>query len=211
MSKKQEYQIGAFAKMLGVSIQTLRNWDESGKLKPTRTSKGGTRFYSHSKLEEYGKQHGLANEIKLPAILYLTVDHSDKLSLLNERVVRAKELINKSAIDYELTVVTDVFNLSNTDGFTKVLSKIDSRNINTLFIDQALLPENSLMNTLFNNYTKNQSVILNKLTLSNEKLESKDHTYGADIHVAFDQFLNEYRDQLSEEVTQLMIKKLIEN
>lgn len=211
MSKKQEYQIGAFANMLGVSIQTLRNWDESGKLKPSRTSKGGTRFYSHSKLDEYGKQHGLANDIILPATLYLTVSHPDELPLLNERVMRAKELINKSAIDYDLTVVTDVFNLSNTDGFTKVLKQIDSRKINTLFVDQALLSEDNLMSTLFHTYTTNRAVTLNKLALSDEKKGSTNHVYSTDIHQAFDQFLKEYQDQITNEVTQRMIKKLIEN
>lgn len=30
------YKIGDFAKEIGVSIQTLRNWDKDGKLKPVK-------------------------------------------------------------------------------------------------------------------------------------------------------------------------------
>ncbi len=33
--------IGEFAKKIGVTIQTLRNWDKTGKLKPSHISKSG--------------------------------------------------------------------------------------------------------------------------------------------------------------------------
>ena len=38
-------KIGEAAKILGVSIKTLRRWETSGKLAPIRTP-GGTRLYS---------------------------------------------------------------------------------------------------------------------------------------------------------------------
>ena len=38
--------IGQAAKILGVHVQTLRNWEKSGKLKPDSISPGGTRRYS---------------------------------------------------------------------------------------------------------------------------------------------------------------------
>ena len=38
--------IGQSAKMLGVHVQTLRNWEKSGKLKPDSISPGGTRRYN---------------------------------------------------------------------------------------------------------------------------------------------------------------------
>ena len=38
--------IGQAAKMLGVHVQTLRNWEKSGKLKPDSISPGGTRRYN---------------------------------------------------------------------------------------------------------------------------------------------------------------------
>lgn len=210
MTKKQEYQIGAFANMLGVSIQTLRNWDESGKLKPSRISKGGTRFYNHSKLEEYGRQHGLADEVKLSAILYLTAHHSDELPQLNERVLQAKALIKKMAINYELTVVTDVFDLSGSEGFSSVIKQIGQRKINTLFVDQALLSGNNLMHTLFTTYTSNHSVTLNTLELSPNDEWQTTHSHSLDVLQSFDHFLEKYHKQLDEKATQQMIKKLIE-
>ena len=38
--------IGQAAKLLGVHVQTLRNWEKSGKLKPDSISPGGTRRYN---------------------------------------------------------------------------------------------------------------------------------------------------------------------
>lgn len=39
------YSIGEFGKQIGVTPQTLRNWDKKGELKPAHVSKGGTRYY----------------------------------------------------------------------------------------------------------------------------------------------------------------------
>ena len=38
--------IGQAAKLLGVHVQTMRNWEKSGKLKPDSISPGGTRRYN---------------------------------------------------------------------------------------------------------------------------------------------------------------------
>ncbi len=43
--------IGEAAIRLGVSIDTLRRWDESGKLRATRKSPGGSRYYSEKDID----------------------------------------------------------------------------------------------------------------------------------------------------------------
>ena len=43
-------KIGEAAKLLGVSIQTLRRWEETGYLIPARRSKGNTRYYNLDQL-----------------------------------------------------------------------------------------------------------------------------------------------------------------
>ena len=52
--KKQQifYSIHSLSKMLGVTPQTLRNWDKSGRLKPHHTSNNGYRYYSEDQLSE---------------------------------------------------------------------------------------------------------------------------------------------------------------
>ena len=46
------YSINEFSKILGVSAQTLRNWDKNGKLHPHHTSTNGYRYYSHEQLSQ---------------------------------------------------------------------------------------------------------------------------------------------------------------
>ena len=46
------YSINKFSKILGVSAQTLRNWDKKGKLHPHHTFSNGYRYYSHEQLNQ---------------------------------------------------------------------------------------------------------------------------------------------------------------
>ena len=46
------YTINQFSKILGVTPQTLRNWDRSGKLPPHHTSGNGYRYYSSEQLNQ---------------------------------------------------------------------------------------------------------------------------------------------------------------
>jgi len=43
-------KIGKAAEILGVSIQTLHKWEETGELVPDRKSKAGTRYYDADRL-----------------------------------------------------------------------------------------------------------------------------------------------------------------
>ena len=40
------YSAKTVTKILGVTAQTLRNWDKAGTLKPEIVTTGGTRYYS---------------------------------------------------------------------------------------------------------------------------------------------------------------------
>ena len=46
------YSINKFSKILGISVQTLRNLDKKGKLHPHHTSSNGYRYYSHEQLNQ---------------------------------------------------------------------------------------------------------------------------------------------------------------
>ena len=45
--------IGQASKMIGVSIQTLRRWDDAGKLSSVRRTKTGHRYYKKEDIENY--------------------------------------------------------------------------------------------------------------------------------------------------------------
>lgn len=44
------YSIGEFAKAIGKTTKTLRNWDKSRKLKPARVEDTAYRYYSQEQL-----------------------------------------------------------------------------------------------------------------------------------------------------------------
>ena len=46
------YSIHEFSKIIGVSAQTLRNWDSNGKLHPHHTTTSGYRYYSDEQLSQ---------------------------------------------------------------------------------------------------------------------------------------------------------------
>ena len=46
------YSIHEFSKIIGVSTQTLRNWDANGKLHPHHTTVSGYRYYSDEQLNQ---------------------------------------------------------------------------------------------------------------------------------------------------------------
>lgn len=45
--------IGEVADRIGVTLQTLRNWDKSGQFTPHHRTRGNQRVYSEEQVEDY--------------------------------------------------------------------------------------------------------------------------------------------------------------
>ena len=73
------YSIGKFAKEIGVSIQTLRDWHKSEELIPVKITKAGSRYYSDNQLKEY---LGLSNKNSREIFIYSRVSNCEILYLL---------------------------------------------------------------------------------------------------------------------------------
>lgn len=67
------YSINEFSKILGVSAQTLRNWDTNGKLHPHHTSSNGYRYYSHEQLNQVMNRDQEYSDVKLDNIYLNTI------------------------------------------------------------------------------------------------------------------------------------------
>lgn len=76
------YSINEFSNILGVSAQTLRNWDNNGKLKPHHTSSNGYRYYSH---EQLNKVLNVSINLDRKVIGYCRVSsHKQKVDLVRQ-------------------------------------------------------------------------------------------------------------------------------
>lgn len=81
-------KIGEAAKLLGVSIQTLRRWEHEGELLSDRKSEGGTRYYDMDKI------FGLKNIETDLTIAYARVSSHDQ----KEDLKRQAELLESYCI-----------------------------------------------------------------------------------------------------------------
>jgi predicted site-specific integrase-resolvase len=81
-------KIGKAAKVLGVSIQTLRRWEKQGYLIPDRKSKGKTRYYT---LEQCGRAF---NESGLTVAYARVSSHDQKEDLARQASVLASYCTN---------------------------------------------------------------------------------------------------------------------
>ena len=89
-------KIGEAAKLLGVSIQTLRRWEESGYLLPIKKDKGSTRYYDLEQLS--GKQKD-ENEL---TIGYARVSSPDQKQDLNRQAEVLANYCTKKAWNFQI-------------------------------------------------------------------------------------------------------------
>ena len=97
---KEIYTISEFAEIVGVTVQTLRNWDKTGKLKPARLTEGGNRLYSYNQvLQIKNKSHDKSNII---AIYAVTSDNEDQNKLVDMQISVMKRHIELNNKQYKV-------------------------------------------------------------------------------------------------------------
>ena len=99
------YSIGEFGELIGVTRQTLRNWDKVGKLKPCHLGKSGYRYYSRQQFQYYLGLKG-ENTIRKKVVGYCRVSSSKKKDDLVRQVENVKSFM--IARGYSFEVVTDI-------------------------------------------------------------------------------------------------------
>ncbi|NOQ14407.1 MAG: IS607 family transposase [Methyloprofundus sp.] len=92
-------KIGKAADLLGVSIQTLHKWEETGELVPDRKSKAGTRYYDADRLLNLG-------DTDVPTIGYARVSSHDQ----KEDLIRQAELLETfcTAKGWHYEIISDL-------------------------------------------------------------------------------------------------------
>ena len=84
------YSIGEFATKIGKTVQTLRNWDKNGTLKPSHVTNGGTRYYSQEQLNHFLGLKSEEQELVEDLIQIVTVF---SYRLQGKRANKAKKMI----------------------------------------------------------------------------------------------------------------------
>lgn len=97
------YSINEFSKMLGVSAQTLRNWDKNGKLHPHHTSSNGYRYYSH---EQLGQVMNIKTNVDRKVVGYCRVSSNKQKDDLKRQIENMKIYLTAQGRPFE--IISDI-------------------------------------------------------------------------------------------------------
>lgn len=125
--------IGKFAKSLGVSIQTLRNWDKEGKLKPTYVTENGYRYYSEDLLNKFRNIKNV-NKIKKKNILYARVSTKSQKDDLDWQVDNLKQYAYSKGYSFE--IITDIGSGINykKEGLLKMINLVECGEVDRIIV-----------------------------------------------------------------------------
>ena len=97
------YSINKFSKILGVSAQTLRNWDRNNKLHPHHVSSNGYRYYSQEQLNQV---LNIKPNLDRIVIGYCRVSSNKQKDDLERQIQNMKLYLNAQGKPYE--IISDV-------------------------------------------------------------------------------------------------------
>ena len=127
------YSIGKFAELIGVTQQSLRNWDKTGRLKPNHVAENGYRYYSQEQLHHYLGLKGEQQENR-KIIGYCRVSSVKQRDDLERQVENVKTYMY--AKGYQFEIITDIGSGINYNkkGLNQLLTKIISCEVDKIVI-----------------------------------------------------------------------------
>lgn len=131
--RERMLSIGQASKLLGVTIQTLRNWDKKDLLKPDELTKGGERRYKLESLRRINRSV-VFNQDELKTIAYARVSSHDQQDDLIRQVQVLELYCAKCGFNYE--VIQDLGSGMNyyKKGLTKLLNLILDNQVKRLVL-----------------------------------------------------------------------------
>lgn len=110
-------KIGEAAKLLGVSVQALRNWESEGKIMPSHRTPGGQRMYDLAELLG-------ANDQTYPTIAYARVSSNDQKEDLERQHAVLEAFCNKNG--WQTEIIRDLGSGMNYNkrGLSRLLERI---------------------------------------------------------------------------------------
>ena len=125
------YSIREFSKILGVSAQTLRNWDAKGKLHPHHTSSNGYRYYSQEQLNQV---MNIKPKLDRLVIGYCRVSSNKQKDDLERQIENMKMYLTAQGKPYE--IITDIgsgINYNN-KGLKELIQRITQNKVEKIVV-----------------------------------------------------------------------------
>ena len=125
------YSAKTVTKILGVTAQTLRNWDKEDKLKPTYVKSNGYRYYSEESILAYTQERKTKKNLNV--IGYTRVYKANEIELSKQKENIEKYLKEKYE-HYE--IIEDIGSGINYNkpGLLKLIEKINKKEVDVIVV-----------------------------------------------------------------------------
>ena len=120
------------SKKLGVTAQTLRNWDREGKLKPSYVKSNGYRYYSLDDILSFTQERKTKKELKV--IGYARVSSKKQSDELIRQVENLNKILKEKYTDFE--IISDIgsgINYTN-PGLKKLIELINKKEVDLIVV-----------------------------------------------------------------------------
>lgn len=126
------YSIGKFAKLIGKTEQTLRNWDKNNILKPAYIAPSGFRYYSQEQLNHFLGIKNIKQERKI--IGYCRVSSPKQKDDLERQITYVKEYM--IAKGYQFEIITDIGSgiNYNKNGLNKLIDMVTNGEVEKIVV-----------------------------------------------------------------------------
>jgi len=126
------YSSKKVTEILGVTAQTLRNWDKEGKLKPSYVKSNGYRYYSEDSILSYTQEKKTKKNLNV--IGYARVSSKKQSDDLERQVNNLKTYLDSKYTDYE--IITDIGSGINytKPGLKKLIEKINRKEVDLIVV-----------------------------------------------------------------------------
>ena len=126
------YSSKTVTQILGVTAQTLRNWDKEGKLKPSYVKSNGYRYYSEDSILSYTQERKTKKNLNV--IGYARVSSKKQADDLDRQVNNLKTYLDSKYTDYE--IMTDIGSGINytKPGLKKLIEKINRKEVDLIVV-----------------------------------------------------------------------------
>ena len=126
------YSSKTVTQILGVTAQTLRNWDKEDKLKPAYVKSNGYRYYSEESILAYTQERKTKKNLNV--IGYARVSSEKQLDDLERQVDNIKEYLSNKYETFD--IITDVGSGINYNkpGLLKLIEKINKKEVDLIVV-----------------------------------------------------------------------------